>query len=314
MKARAADPRFRPIDTPPSITQGMTTRLGLVIPCFRESRRLPTFLPGLLSAMETAALPVVIQIVDDGSGQSEADALDAFLEPLRAAHPAMLRPMLRLPANIGKGGTVYAGWDALAPLCTHLAFVDADGAIPADETARLLAMATTMPSGSAVFASRADGALVERQWLRQCAGLVFRAARPPAHPPARARHPVRAQNHTRRHLPDRAPAPCTARFRLRHRACHGLARRRLRHPRSPGALEGTTRQPPPARPWAYHVRRRRRALVARPHSSPGLVLTQPSWMNLRSSMAGGLPGTFDSGLKATSRVTGETPTGGDDGS
>ena len=147
---------------------------GLVIPCFKESARLPKFLPDLLRELSRLPFRVILQVVDDGSGESEADKISAYVASLTPPHTIDLRRVLRLPSNIGKGGTVHAGWDHLAGECDWLAFVDADGAVPAEETARLLATATAGSPNEVWFGSRVHGDGVERSALRDLAGGGFR--------------------------------------------------------------------------------------------------------------------------------------------
>lgn len=158
--------------------------LGLVIPCFRESRRLPGFLPDLLAqiaeAIQQGSLhpQCVVQLIDDGSGAEEATCLAHLVQTWQATYPDILRPALILPQNLGKGGAVYAGWDALKHDCGMLAFVDADGAVDAEETRRFLECASQLACitpQTALFASRLGPQRVQRHWLRQLVGLVFRA-------------------------------------------------------------------------------------------------------------------------------------------
>lgn len=146
----------------------------MAIPCFKESTRLPKFLPGLLAELATLPARIIVQAVDDGSGNEEAARLSAFVDSLTPPETVDLRPVLRLPHNIGKGGTVHAGWDHLAGECDWLAFVDADGAVPADETRRLLAEALQGPEKAVWFASRNHGQGVERSPLRDLVGGGFR--------------------------------------------------------------------------------------------------------------------------------------------
>ncbi len=151
-------------------------RILLVIPCFRESERLPRFLPRLCEALEAAALPVEVLIVDDGSGPAEVAALSAFVESLRPRHP-LLRAVLPRPVNLGKGAAVYRGWDQ-ARTEDIVAFVDADGAVPAAEVVRVLRLALTPEHvGHALYAVRtgAKGTVVKRHGVRQITGRVFRA-------------------------------------------------------------------------------------------------------------------------------------------
>jgi len=147
----------------------------LVIPCFRESTRLPLFLAELCLAMDALG-GVTVLAVDDGSGAAEAAATSAAIEALRPRHPCLV-PLLELPENRGKGGAVYAGWDKAAAETEWLGLVDADGSCSAAETTRLIQLARSAPvsSQSALFASRVKllGRTVERQFKRHLLGRVY---------------------------------------------------------------------------------------------------------------------------------------------
>ena len=176
MKASACPGRSCPIDPSSSNQASDAPRIdiGLVIPCYRESGRLPGFLPGLCDALAEGPAPLAeVLVVDDGSGPAEADALEGLIEPLRARH-GFVRPLLRLPRNEGKGATIRAGWDELAGRCRLLAFTDADGAVPAPEVARILRLASGLRGTVAVFASRAGSYRVERKPFRRVASVLFR--------------------------------------------------------------------------------------------------------------------------------------------
>lgn len=111
-------------------------RTLLVVPCYRESQRLPGFLPRLCQEISESNLPVKIQVVDDGSPGEEPRMLKELVEELRKAFPILSEPLL-LNANQGKGGAIRAGWDTGEDF-DQLAFVDADGAVPATEVVRVL--------------------------------------------------------------------------------------------------------------------------------------------------------------------------------
>ena len=150
----------------------------LVIPAYRESERLPPFLESLCSAVEAAKLPVTIRTVDDGSGETESATLRDTVERMRSRHPSLDEPLL-LPANRGKGGAVYAGWDSVdGDGFDWLAFVDADGAVSAPETVRVLsaANATDPIDNVSLFAVRVHeaGTEVHRKLLRKILGDTFR--------------------------------------------------------------------------------------------------------------------------------------------
>ncbi|CAN5395839.1 hypothetical protein BH23VER1_BH23VER1_15120 [soil metagenome] len=152
----------------------------LVIPAFNERTRLPGFLEPLCAAL--AAAPslsgsVSLEVVDDGSAPAESEAMAAFVDDLRARY-GFLSPMRRLPKNVGKGGAVYAGWDAAPPGATLLAFVDADGAVSASEVVRLAELALGVSAEvppPAVFAVRDAHrkGTVERTALRNLMGHIF---------------------------------------------------------------------------------------------------------------------------------------------
>lgn len=124
----------------------------LVIPCWREVRRLPRFLPALCAAVQASGLAVEIQPADDGSPPAEADATAAYIETLRPRFAA-LRPLVRLEPHGGKGAAILRGW-AEAPAGTAwLAFVDADGSVPAADTVRLIGAALARGPADAVVAA-----------------------------------------------------------------------------------------------------------------------------------------------------------------
>lgn len=146
----------------------MNSQVVLVIPCFRESGRIGPFLQDLQREL-ACDTDVRVQVVDDGSGKEEAERLREMVDAARIQWPA-LRPLLQLPANVGKGGAVYAGWAANEGE-DWLAFTDADGACSAREVKRLLAMRRE----GALFASRIMmlGHSIQRHWHRHLLGRVF---------------------------------------------------------------------------------------------------------------------------------------------
>lgn len=146
----------------------------LVVPCFRESARIGAFLPALCAAMDELG-GVAVEVVEDGSGEEEAARMRAVVEGLRTAHPCLL-PLSVLPENLGKGGAIYAGWAAAAPEAVWLAFVDADGAVPAGEVARVIRRAREHAvRPQAHFASRVKmlGRRVERLLARHLVGRIY---------------------------------------------------------------------------------------------------------------------------------------------
>jgi len=145
----------------------------LVVPCYRESARIGAFLPELCAEMMKLGA-VRVLVVEDGSDAGEAGRMRRIVDDLRAVHPCLL-PLKSLPENLGKGGAVYAGWREHGG-AEWLAFVDADGACPAVEVARLITMLSAPCSlRPALFASRIKilGRRVERLLKRHLLGRVY---------------------------------------------------------------------------------------------------------------------------------------------
>jgi len=145
----------------------------LVIPCFNDSQRLAQFLPTLCPELAVVPLRVVVQVVDDGSSPEEQANLEVMIQETRSRFP-FVRPAIFQGRNQGKGGAVLCGWEAGEGTADWLGFLDADGAIPADEVARILRLLKNQPEVS-LFASRVRmrGRIVERSLKRHLMGRVF---------------------------------------------------------------------------------------------------------------------------------------------
>jgi dolichyl-phosphate beta-glucosyltransferase len=151
----------------------VTSKILLVIPCYNESGRIGPFLSELCALAEPLG-KVSILVVEDGSDPEEQRKLSELVHATRQKHPFVREPLL-LPTNLGKGGAVYAGWQANQSE-EWLAFVDADGACSATETvriARLLAGGQT--SVDAIFASRIQmlGHRIQRHPHRHIIGRIY---------------------------------------------------------------------------------------------------------------------------------------------
>ncbi|WP_221032549.1 FAD:protein FMN transferase [Actomonas aquatica] len=119
-------------------------QLSLVIPCWREQERLPPFLEALAAAIDTAALPVEVLVVDDGSPADDAAATREAVRRISERFP-QIQPMIDIDRHRGKGGAVYWGWRHAAPSVQWLGFVDADGAIPPEEVVRGIQQTLAQP-------------------------------------------------------------------------------------------------------------------------------------------------------------------------
>lgn len=147
----------------------------LVVPSYNDSERLGAFLPELCASVSNAGLGVRIQVVDDGSGSEEVSKTRKIVEVCRRQFTALM-PLLSLGGNRGKGGAVYAGW-AQASGEDWLAFVDADGAIPADEVVRFCRFALAEAEFDGILASRVLllGHSIHRTLKRHIIGRIYAA-------------------------------------------------------------------------------------------------------------------------------------------
>ena len=149
----------------------------LIIPAFRESRRLPRFLPVLCEKVaEMDGDAVAIRVVDDGSGAAELKAVQELVAKLQKDY-AFLQDPLALERNRGKGGAVYAGWDASKEDgFKTIGFVDADGAVSASEVVRVMAKIPAVAENECLYAARLGDTdqAIKRTVVRKWLGLLFR--------------------------------------------------------------------------------------------------------------------------------------------
>jgi len=141
-------------------------RLSVVIPAFNEAIRLPPYLDEVVGFLEGRGEPYEVVVVDDGSTDATATAVEA----LAARHPAVR--LLPLGRNRGKGAAVRAGM--LAAAGAARLFTDADGATPIAELKRLepaLASGADIAIGSRVLLDPAVAVRTRRH--RVAAGRVF---------------------------------------------------------------------------------------------------------------------------------------------
>lgn len=146
----------------------MTVRRSVVVPMFRESRRIEA------TAAAFACSPlnrpeVEVLFVDDGSDDGTADVAE---RAIRAAGLVNAR-VLRCPSNQGKGGAVREG--VLASTGAVVAFADADLAAGVDEIQRCLEEVEAT-GADVVFTTRLhDDSVITRPppWSRRLAGKAF---------------------------------------------------------------------------------------------------------------------------------------------
>lgn len=145
----------------------------LVIPCYRETLRLPAFLGRLVDELAGAPFSTSILVVDDGSPATDQEALSQLIHPETRGNCTLLPPLL-LARNTRKGGAILAGWRSMN--AGAYAFVDADGAIPAEEVRRGLEYSRNSEKPPAVMLAvrRHDmNTPVTRSPLRKLCGRAF---------------------------------------------------------------------------------------------------------------------------------------------
>jgi glycosyltransferase involved in cell wall biosynthesis len=103
--------------------------LGIIIPAYNEAARIEATLEQLSSFLRTRTWSWEIVVVDDGSGDGTAEAVERFgrLEP---------RVRLQREPHRGKGGAVRAGF--LTSRAAYRFLCDADLSMPAHEIDRFM--------------------------------------------------------------------------------------------------------------------------------------------------------------------------------
>jgi glycosyltransferase involved in cell wall biosynthesis len=154
--------------------------LSLVIPAYRESRRLPALVARWAElALASREHAVELLVVDDGSPPADVEAERAAVdEAARRFAEAGVPHRARFDAagrNRGKGAAVRRGWSLAHPGARWLGFVDADGAVSADETWRLTRSLAADPPVDVLAATRIRmaGRVIERSLVRHLQGRVF---------------------------------------------------------------------------------------------------------------------------------------------
>ena len=156
--------------------------ISVVIPAYNEGQRLPRFVTELTRVfLERPSPPVEFIVVDDGSLPEHATLQQSCVEEAQARLTAERAPhrfsYVAAPHNQGKGSAIRLGWRVSSPAVTWLAFLDADGAISAEELHRLVELATSdtgrnvdVLAGSRILMA---GRRVVRNLHRHLQGRIF---------------------------------------------------------------------------------------------------------------------------------------------
>ena len=141
-------------------------QLSVVIPAFNESLRLPPTLRTVAKYLREANRRSELIVVDDGSTDDTAAAVDQMIEAGLKVH------LLRHDGNRGKGAAVRTG--RLAATGDIVLFTDADLSTPIDDVERLIA-ALEQGADVAIGSRALDRSLIEvhQPWIRDRMGRVF---------------------------------------------------------------------------------------------------------------------------------------------
>jgi glycosyltransferase involved in cell wall biosynthesis len=154
--------------------------ISVVIPAYNEGERLPRFVESLTRVALQQPGPVVEFVIsDDGSKPEHSERQRACVEEAQAKLAEGKSPhrfvYLANERNGGKGSAIRNGWRRSDPGAEWLAFLDADGAINAEEFMRLALLSATSREVDAVVGSRIlmAGRRVVRKAFRHYQGRVF---------------------------------------------------------------------------------------------------------------------------------------------
>ena len=146
----------------------------LVTPVWNDSVRLEHFGVELAKALAVSGLNITWVIADDGSDTEEVEQLERLKEKFSQIYSDVLLHLH--PERSFKGGAIYQSWQQF-PDADYYAFVDADGAVSADELMRLLNCACSSKNLDMSFVAvrQFSGPLaVDRSLLRKATFHLFR--------------------------------------------------------------------------------------------------------------------------------------------
>ncbi len=147
-----------------------TPSLSIIVPAYNEACRLLPVLQRTVTYLNQRRLSHEILVIDDGSEDHTAQAVE------RMAQRSFQVRLIQLSCNMGKGAAVRRGMQAARG--TLQLFMDADGATPIEELARLesaLASGADLAIGSRALAAHNPHYTVRARWHRSALGTIFNA-------------------------------------------------------------------------------------------------------------------------------------------
>jgi len=151
---------------------GDPVSLSVVVPMFREARRIRTTLSDLIPTLRGGPRSSEVVLVDDGSDDRTVEVVKPWLDAAASGTLRSVR-LVRLGRNCGKGAAVRAGLGAARGRWRLL--MDADNACRVREVERLFAEADRSRAGLVIGSRRVAGAEVTSRASRRLAGGIFRA-------------------------------------------------------------------------------------------------------------------------------------------
>jgi hypothetical protein len=134
----------------------------LVTPVWNDSTRLSRYGGELAAALAASPLPIRWVIADDGSETVEHGRLIALRDRFAAVFPHI--GVHFAASHRGKGAVIREAW-TLEPDAEWLAFVDADGSVPAGDMLRLIARAVECGRSVIGIRKRTEATrIVESPW------------------------------------------------------------------------------------------------------------------------------------------------------
>src|SRR5688500_5666911 len=107
--------------------------LSIVIPAHNEAKRLPASLDVVRAFLAAQPFPSEVIIADDGSTDGTPDLVR---QASRHFPPSVRVGVIQHARNLGKGAAVRSG--CLAARGRYVVYMDADLAVPVEETSRIL--------------------------------------------------------------------------------------------------------------------------------------------------------------------------------
>jgi SAM-dependent methyltransferase len=166
---------------PPRPPERLRGQVRIIVPAYREQRRLPRLLGQVAATAQAGLFPhhLTITIADDGSPKPESEAMQLQVENLRQQFPLLADRLefRRFAVNHGKGYVLRSLFaeTLTAGACETVGFLDADGSTPFTEILRGLELLEGADGLDVVIGSRIRclGRTLGRRWQRHLSGRIF---------------------------------------------------------------------------------------------------------------------------------------------